>query len=82
MNKEELSMTFITEEELTDYLKANPQYEINQKTLSASGSLAVKLYVRAYAETRMNPGGYRCVTRWLTESETQEYLASKSEANK
>lgn len=76
MIKSQTQMSFDSEDELDRFMKDNPQYEINQRFGQHTKHINLEFYERAYAKTNMGPSGYRLVTHWLTEEETEEYLAS------
>lgn len=72
--KEQTQQSFATEEALQQYLKANPQLEINQRYGFGTQHINVEFYERGYGV--MGPGfnGRPVVQRWLTDEEVAEYL--------
>lgn len=74
MIKSQTQQSFATEDELQEFLEANPQYEINQRFGFNTKSINVEFYERGYGFTAINAGGYRAVHRWLEPEEVEEYL--------
>ncbi|MCK1997967.1 hypothetical protein MPH47_12150 [Psychrobacillus psychrodurans] len=72
--KSQTQQSFETEEELQKFLKANPQYEINQRFGINTRYINVEFYERGYAV--MGPGfnGRLAPQRWLEPEEVEEYL--------
>lgn len=72
--KSQTQQSFETEDALQKFLKANPQYEINQRFGIGTRYINVEFYERGYAI--MGPGfnGRPAPQRWLTPEEVEEYL--------